>query len=107
MKNIMKFYFRLLAIVGYAFICACSKDAYGDNKCIDPELSRDEIIKIVEVEIERRFGKIQRGANYEIEIKREGCEYIYIEREIPHTPGGYSIFKIDSKGNVIDFFQGV
>jgi hypothetical protein len=58
-------------------------------------------------ELVARYGSSERPGKTEIEISRSGCDYIYLERQIPATPGGWFGVTIDKDGKVTDFMPGV
>jgi hypothetical protein len=70
-------------------------------------ISDEEIIKIAESELERRFGKSNVKGNYEVKISPDGCGYIYFIRDIPPRPGGFLMILINEKGEVVDYIPGV
>ena len=81
--------------------CTAAPDTCGR------ELSRSEISEIVDRELVARYGSSDRSMQYEVEITRSNCDYIYMEEAVPAFPGGWFGMTIDKDGNVIDFMPGV
>jgi hypothetical protein len=69
-------------------------------------LSKREIIKIVQVEIKRRGGDASSTDRSKIQIKREGCDYVYYQIFRPKRPGGYLFVKLDESGRITDWVPG-
>jgi hypothetical protein len=92
----------LIVLVGL-LPSGCSTGADGCGR----ELSRSEIISIVDRELVARYGSSERPGKTEIEISRSGCDYVYLEKEIPATPGGWFGVTINKDGKVTDFMPGV
>jgi hypothetical protein len=71
------------------------------------EFSLAAIISIVDQELTTRFGKSERPLPREVNIRRSGCEYVYVEWDTSNSTGGWFGVTIDKDGKVIDFTPGL
>ena len=70
------------------------------------ELSRDEIYTIVNRHL-GRAADTQITENSNVTIRRDGCDYYYLEEEVPANIGGWFSVHIDQYGKVIEFMPGM
>lgn len=77
------------------------------RRCEGHQLSRAEVIQIVESEIRRRGGELSANRKSKIQIKRDHCDYLYHEVYFPKRPGGYLFVRLAPDGTVRVFMPGV
>src|SRR6185295_15224905 len=85
---------------------ACTPQHSG-TACSLPTLPKEAIIKIVNDEMKRKGGDPTSITRSKINIKREGCEYIYHQVYLPKRPGGYLFVRIDETGKIIEWAPGL
>lgn len=96
-----------LSVLFASLFLSCIATSSRHNTCQGAILSREDLMNIVDKEIEKRGGHPDRKRKSSIEIKREGCDYIYHETYLPARPGSDLYVRINQNGEVVDFFPGL
>lgn len=97
--------FALAILLGASVLGGCAS-SHANMDCPLSELSREEIIKIVDQEVERRGGSRPPERSTKIKIRREQCDYLYYEVGIPKRPGDYLYVRISPTGEIKTFLPG-
>lgn len=87
------------------WVLACATRSARD--CQAPELSRQDLIGIVEAEVRSRGGNPKPGRRTQIKVRRDGCDYVYQEVAIPKRPGDFLVVRINQFGEVTEFLPGL
>ena len=95
----------LLRIFLGLWVLACATRSSRD--CQAPELSRQDLIQIVEAEVRRQGGNPKPGRRTQINVRRDGCDYVYKEISIPKRPGDFLVVRINQFGEVTEFLPGL
>lgn len=95
----------LLSICLGLWVLACATRRARD--CQAPELSRQDLIEIVEAEVRRRGGNPKPGRRTQIKVRRDVCDYVYQEISIPKRPGDFLVVRINQFGEVTEFLPGL
>jgi hypothetical protein len=90
----------LITCLGAVAACTGTTDSCGQ------ELSREELLRIVEAEKVKLWGGPPPQYEREVTIDREGCDYVYFEQRLPPVPGGHLLMRIDRYGKVIEYVPG-
>lgn len=93
-----------LRLLFLAVLVSCST---ARPECGRIQLSREQVIQIVESEIRNRGGEASPNRKSKVEVKRDGCDYLYHEVYLPKRPGGYLFVRLDRHGTVTVFMPGV
>src|ERR1700759_5115761 len=96
-----------LLILLASLLLSCIATSSRHNNCQGAMLTREDLVKIVDKEVEKRGGHPDRTKKSKIEIRREGCDYIYHETYLPARPGSDLYVRINQNGEVVDFFPGL
>jgi hypothetical protein len=69
-------------------------------------LSNQEIRKNVEAYFEKQGTPLENGRKVIVTIKRDKCDYLYLEEVDPPMPGFHFLVRLDEAGRVTKVVQG-
>ena len=98
--------YSLPAIFLLAVCCASCTASLHPPGCPEPQLSREEVISIVDEEFPEQEKGAMQDRRSKITIRRDGCDYLYKEVGLPRTPGDYLLVRVSPRGEVLDFLPG-
>jgi len=74
--------------------------------CAAPRLSDQRIKEIIANERAARKDLPRPFPQFNSEVRRHGCYYVYAEYPIPATPERHYIFKLNQQGSIVDVEPG-
>ena len=83
-------------------VTAFSVLGYDGAACTAPELSNQEVKKIVDRERTVRHDLAQPFPKYRWDVKKQGCYYVYIEVGLPEAPEYSQSFTLNQRGVIVD-----
>lgn len=76
------------------------------SRCGAEPLSKEELRAKVEAHFERTGTRLPANRHSEVTVKRDHCDYLYMEETIPPAPGFHFLVRLNRKGEVIEVLQG-
>ena len=98
---------RLPEMIALVTCLATIAGCTGKTDSCGEELSREELLSIVEAEKAKLWGGPPPQYEREVTIDSEGCDYVYFEQRLPYAPGGHLLMRIDRHGKVIEYIPGL
>lgn len=76
------------------------------SRCRSREQSNTEVRHKVEQYFKARGENLPTDRKAQVSVKREACDYLYIEMGLPPAPGDHFVVRLNEKGQIAKVYRG-